>query len=310
MGGGSFSSSSSSSSSTPRTPGTAIGGGILADLFGLPTKISNGKLILDGRQSGTNMGGFSGARETPYDTMLKRQEKRANWDAGDVPYGGIGALGGADIKPPKPRKLRTGGAFAQQAFGVDEFGNPIDPSQNTGFGAIGQLLQQTNPFADDFLNVMDQGITAQRNLFGASSEQLLDIINSGGSPTDVSGLLNSGIADLKEQFSSTGGLYGSDVQNEALRFGGELGYQASEAAKARQLNAMSLAPGLAESSQSFGAGLLGLGADYERVGTAGGRALDLFNTLFGQQSPNLFSEGAVSKSKSSSMGVGVSGGMS
>lgn len=134
------------------------------------------------------------------------------------------------------------------------------------------------------------GQSASADQFNQARDVLGGFLQSGGI-VDTSAALRSGLTDIREQFSGIGNLFSSDVQNEALRFAGELNVGAQEAAKQRQLEALTLQPQFAQA--------------FEAANTTGGRALSLFKSLFGGQSADLFSEGADSSEKSSSFDFAI-----
>ncbi|GAG41457.1 unnamed protein product, partial [marine sediment metagenome] len=186
--------------------------------------------------------GFAGHADDP-DNQVQRQlnnindEARRNWNKN---------RGGQDIT----------GMFSQ-------------------FGAFRDLLNQTNPFASEFMGLKDQAVAGQESLFGLSTEALSNMISGTDEslgPVDTSALAAAGFTDVKEKFAGMGGLFGSDIQSEQLRLGTELEVSANEAAKQRSLQAkmfaLGLAPEVGSAQLGFAGNLLGLGNVYNQTETA------------------------------------------
>lgn len=188
--------------------------------------------------------------------------------------------------------------------------NPFGPG-TPGFDLVSNLfggIKDESPFKQDFLNLISQAISAQQDIFGKSATQLSQLIASGGNPTDVSALVNQGVEQLKEQFSTSGaGLFSSDVQSGALRLGSELNVGAQEAAQGRLLNALGIGQTFAQTGQTFASRLAGL--EQQRIDqfTEPGRARMVNTQIFNPQSSNLFTIGPESRNSESSFGLGIGG---
>ena len=267
----------SQSTTTPTAAGTGLGGGILADLFGGAATLGpSGQFTL-----------FDPAEDRDRTKRLKDSPLFDAFDKGLEGFGG---------------------------FGRPKFNAAEGLAERSGFAPIRDLLSQANPFEQNFQDLIGQAVGAQQDLFGRGQEALGGLISGAGLPTDIGALARANFTDLKEQFSNLGGLFGSDLQAAQGRDVLELGVGAEEAARQRQLSALGLAQGFGQAGLDFSQNLLGAGQAFNQVGTAGGRALGLFQQLFTPQSTDPFTIGprsqstSTGKSKGGGASVGVSGG--
>jgi hypothetical protein len=296
---GSFtnSSGSGSSKSSALDAGSGPTGAIIADALGFNTVVKNGQIVLTPGAPGETLQRLSDKqlRKKAKAEIKRRYGKAALHAASDKEIMKFAEkMGYQDAHTKKWEERNAAGITAEGPGGA--------LTRNLLGG-----IEDDSPYQEEGTLFAQDAMDAQRQLFGAGSDQLAGLIED-GRPVDVQGLVNRGVTDLKEQFSGAGLTYGSDVQNQAVRTGAEMRSLAEENARQRQMGAIQLGSTYGQQGLQFGSMLGNLGAQQELQSTPWGRAMTKFSQIANPQPTAISSIGSDSsseyKTKSSGGGFG------
>ena len=251
-------------------PGLNLFGGIAADVFGQNLFVRDGQYVLG----------------SPEEWVKPSNEQIRAYIKDEL---GADPIGWNDPDDPRntPELLarrkkqfdETERAMYEQ-FMADR-GRDVTGQVAGDVSAIRDLFHQQNPLADESLGLIRQGAQNQQNLFGLGHDRLAELLGGGGGGFDP--IVNRALTDVKESFSTMGGLFSSDAQASGARIASELGAN-------YLLDAINTAGNFGMQQLGFGSGLLDYGSQYERQATPAGRAFTLFQNFANPQSTDFFAK--------------------
>jgi hypothetical protein len=156
------------------------------------------------------------------------------------------------------------------------------------FDAVGDLLTQSTPFAQDILGGLGRGAEISGDLGGLATDTVLPGLErflSGDVKVDPSAAIGRAQTDMLERFSGLGQTFSSDLATGLTRTAAELDIDAQNRADELQLRALggfgSLGQDLIAQQSASANDLLQVGGAFNAANTDAGRAATVLQMLQG-----------------------------